>query len=592
MGNAESSSATSTNADAEVSTSATGAAAEANEEPSVTDDIYSFVFGAAADNDASVTPQKQKGHRSASMPPTAVSPENQSRSSSPGMSLPLFIVSSPGASPSAKAGPPPSIREEDEEGEEEEGGRGGVGRTSSHSPSPPLPPLPLQSVEPVAPPPTSTPRRFSKSRRSRSEPPVTTPDKDELGRRGKEKRRSFWGSNSSKEPKLSANKENLRTPSKRSKSREPEVEPELDLAYVPPPPKEEPTTPPVVTANGLAQSENPLGEAQQREQRKQGTTQVSVFDIYEELVNAVIRPPRHVYDLAELGPKRFKFAGILFERDDFQLTNSNGAKFECSHWRPVVPPFRTLVKRPCYVMLHGNSSSRVVASSMLSFCLGTGASVFAFDFCGSGLSEGEFVTLGHNEQLDLQAVVAHLRETGSCDNVILWGRSMGASTALLYENAKDPLVACMILDSPFASINQLFTDFGNMVPNLSNWIKDILKWMLRMSISSRAGFNPDEVEPIENARHARTPALFVAGVSDNFVSPDTHLFPLHSAYNGSKQIHLVPGDHNSNRPVELFLTIMRFVNRYSTASMESHLKVDKRSWMYAPWEEGAGRPAL
>lgn len=110
-----------------------------------------------------------------------------------------------------------------------------------------------------------------------------------------------------------------------------------------------------------------------------------------------------------------------------------------------------------------------------------------------------------------------------------------------------------------------------------------------MSISSRAEFNSDEVAPIENATKANTPALFVAGVSDNFVSPDTHLFPLHSAYTGPKQIHLVPGDHNSIRPVELFLTIMRFVNRYSSSSVELHLKVDKKCWMQTPWawEDGS-----
>lgn len=372
--------------------------------------------------------------------------------------LPTFLVSTP---PKADSQPTRQITTISEEG------------------SPP--PLPLQSVEPAGPPVTPSRRGFAKSRRTRSEPPVATPEKDEFAK--KEKRRSFFGS--------SKNKENERTPTKsiysRSRSREPEKEdePELDLAYVPPPAGSAMTPgkindeeKPTMTANGLEQSENPLGEAQEREQAKQGASspqEVSIFDIYEELVRAVIRPPRHIYDLAELGPKKFNFGGASFERDDFTLVNSTGGKFECSHWHQTVAPFRTTVKRPCYIMLHGNSSSRVVATSMLSFCLGTGASVFAFDFCGSGLSEGEFVTLGHREKADLSAVVAHLRSTGHVDHIILWGRSMGASTALLYENLKDSLVSCMILDSPFSSIDQLFTDFGNMVPNLSGWIKDILK---------------------------------------------------------------------------------------------------------------------
>jgi alpha/beta superfamily hydrolase len=37
-------------------------------------------------------------------------------------------------------------------------------------------------------------------------------------------------------------------------------------------------------------------------------------------------------------------------------------------------------------------------------------SVFAFDFAGSGLSEGSYVSLGYNEKSDIASVVELLRK--------------------------------------------------------------------------------------------------------------------------------------------------------------------------------------
>lgn len=61
---------------------------------------------------------------------------------------------------------------------------------------------------------------------------------------------------------------------------------------------------------------------------------------------------------------------------------------------------------------------------------------FTFDFSGCGLSEGEYISLGVHESDDLEVVVNYLRNSGKVSQIGLWGRSMGAVTALLY-GAKD-----------------------------------------------------------------------------------------------------------------------------------------------------------
>ncbi len=62
---------------------------------------------------------------------------------------------------------------------------------------------------------------------------------------------------------------------------------------------------------------------------------------------------------------------------------------------------------------------------------------------GSGLSEGQWVTLGAEEVDDVEAAVEHLRASGRVSTLGLWGRSMGAVTALLYSQ-RDPSIAGMV----------------------------------------------------------------------------------------------------------------------------------------------------
>ena len=102
-----------------------------------------------------------------------------------------------------------------------------------------------------------------------------------------------------------------------------------------------------------------------------------------------------------------------------------------SHWEPVV---RTSDAMPCVIYCHGNCGSRLDAAEAVDCLLPSNIGVFAFDFSGSGLSDGtptlrsccvcmffanettqldagEYVSLGAYEREDVEAVVAYLRAT-------------------------------------------------------------------------------------------------------------------------------------------------------------------------------------
>ena len=48
----------------------------------------------------------------------------------------------------------------------------------------------------------------------------------------------------------------------------------------------------------------------------------------------------------------------------------------------------------------------------MNFSLLQGAMLLSFDFSGSGMSDGEYVSLGAFEKDDLKAVIEYLREEG------------------------------------------------------------------------------------------------------------------------------------------------------------------------------------
>jgi hypothetical protein len=128
---------------------------------------------------------------------------------------------------------------------------------------------------------------------------------------------------------------------------------------------------------------------------------------YQSLVNAIIRPPRSQYDVAQLGPIQFPFCDKVFHRRDFELVNDRNLRICCSQWSPVDQDRPSNIL-PCVVYMHGNSSSRLEALGSLSLVLSIGATLLTFDFAGSGMSEGEYVSLGVFEKDDLQVSSAYL----------------------------------------------------------------------------------------------------------------------------------------------------------------------------------------
>ena len=131
---------------------------------------------------------------------------------------------------------------------------------------------------------------------------------------------------------------------------------------------------------------------------------------YDVIWKSLIRPPRDNYTLNDLGKDHFILNSMNFKRTDLTLKNNKKQRLKCSYWEPFDEE-RPCARLPVVVYLPGNSSSRVEAVPLLSYLLPMNITVFAFDFSGSGQSDGEYISLGYYEKEDVTTVLKYLKQT-------------------------------------------------------------------------------------------------------------------------------------------------------------------------------------
>ncbi|KAK8487191.1 hypothetical protein V6N13_121373 [Hibiscus sabdariffa] len=276
----------------------------------------------------------------------------------------------------------------------------------------------------------------------------------------------------------------------------------------------------------------------------------------EQLVNFIIRPPRAEYNPeCDLLDEEFMLKGKCFQRKDIEVKNNRGDVLKCSHYMPLVSPEGKPL--PCVIYCHGNSGCRADASEAAMILLPSNITVFTLDFSGSGLSGGEYVTLGWYEKDDLKAVVDYLRADGNVSLIGLWGRSMGAVTSLMY-GAEDPSIAGMVLDSPFSDLVNLMMELVDTYKfRLPKFTVKFAIQIMRKSIQRKAKFDITDLNTIKVAKSCFVPVLFGHAIDDDFIQPH-HSDYIFEAYVGDKNIIKFEGDHNSPRPQFYFDSINIF----------------------------------
>ena len=253
---------------------------------------------------------------------------------------------------------------------------------------------------------------------------------------------------------------------------------------------------------------------------------------YQQIVDTILRPMakqgrpgRLLYDpLHDLGPVQVDVwpnSALKAVRQDHTMTCYGGKKIVFSVWRIQN---NTDVPRPFVVYLHSAVGSRPEALQALHTSLRAGANFAALDFQGSGLSEGDIVTWGYYENNDVVDVVRYLLKLGTTTRIALWGRQLGAATALSYAS-RDPRVACLVLDTPYSSLDDQMDMVvaaaqkeGMSVPGI---VLKAAKTMLQRSVRKKIAhkFDPNKLSPKYFAPKCKCHALIGSDKSDGVIPP-------------------------------------------------------------------------
>jgi len=272
-------------------------------------------------------------------------------------------------------------------------------------------------------------------------------------------------------------------------------------------------------------------------------------DGWRSFLHLLIRPERDPYQVADLGSMSLTLGGVSYSRTDFQV-DSRGHMLECSTWHSAA----SLEGSSCVLHLHSSSGSRCEALQLLPFLLPMGVSVCSFDFTGCGKSEGEYVTLGHDEQHDVENMLEHLHASGVA-NVAIWGRDLGAVAAIMYlsrSQASRPLpVQALICDSAYSNLEDLCVEFADeQQMHLPGFVvKGGLKVFVSKELNRLVHFRLSDMKPVSRVRSIKNiPAIFLHGENDRVVRA-RHSRKLASKYGGDKELLLVPGKHSTPRPI-------------------------------------------
>jgi hypothetical protein len=291
---------------------------------------------------------------------------------------------------------------------------------------------------------------------------------------------------------------------------------------------------------------------------EKGETKVKLG--YEILWKFIIRPPRDKYPLNYLGPQQFKYNSKIYIRRDFELISHQGFKMKSSLIEPL-PTYRPSKKMPVVIYLHGNASSRLEGLNTLNILLPHNINLFIVDLPGCGYSEGEYISLGYYESYDVGIIVDFLENLPSVSNIGIWGRSMGASTGLIYAH-RDKRIKALCLDSPFANFCRLARELTKQYISLPDFLINGVLKIIGNTIEDKIGIDIFKLNPIEEAENTFQPALFIHAINDKLINVQ-HAMDIFNIYGGEKSLKCSEvGGHNSKRPKRLTQEIGNFFEKY------------------------------
>jgi len=196
------------------------------------------------------------------------------------------------------------------------------------------------------------------------------------------------------------------------------------------------------------------------------------------------------------------------------------------------------ISKPIIIFCHGLNRSRVEMLERAAEANQRGYGILLFDLRNHGQSARAYTTLGILESRDVCAASQAARDRAPERQQVLWGVSMGASTAILGAKQCRGFRA-IIADSSFLSFRETVAHHLGLIFRLPAFpIAPMIIWLTGV----RLGINPNDGD-VEGAVQAipDVPILFIAGDRDRRMPPVLAERLRKASVNPKSELLIVPG---------------------------------------------------
>ena len=201
---------------------------------------------------------------------------------------------------------------------------------------------------------------------------------------------------------------------------------------------------------------------------------------------------------------------------------------------------------PVIIFVHGLNRSRLEMLERGADANRRGYGILLFDLRNHGESGRAYTTIGIFESRDVCAASHFVKARAGERQQILWGVSMGASSAILAAK-QCPGFSAIISDSSFLSFRDTVSHHLRLIFRLPAF--PIANLIVAIT-SYRMQFDPDDGDVEGVIRNMKTPILFIAGGRDRRMPPALAEKMLAESPSALKQLVIIP----SARHGEAFAT--------------------------------------
>lgn len=311
---------------------------------------------------------------------------------------------------------------------------------------------------------------------------------------------------------------------------------------------------------------------------------------YTKFCNSIVNPRRWSYETSQLVSNGYTTENFPWTVTEFKVF-SQGNTLHCCFWnlkedntngmsgttastkqqKGHIPPSSRL----CIVYLHTNQRSLYDVHEIIPLAKRLKASILSFDLPGCGKSEGSL-----NGTMD--GDVEHILEWAQClvgadVRIVLWARGMstalaitlGARLSKMKKSGNPPpySISCMILDSPFTSIEDMVKTAIDRMHNKGYTLtKSLLKLFIKRTAAKLAsqmnGLNVFEIKPVKYAKENLIPAFFLTATNDDYI-PSDHSVVISKKWGAPVQFSYFDGRHYSNRPEDVVMRPFDFITLHA-----------------------------